>query len=287
MTLVRDVGRFLERDADGSFVNPAQQGAVQDEWRPALDAVTAACRREAGPAFHSFYVRGSVACGTAVQGSSDLDTVLVLEDGAGERRPDWQLALSERLLAVHPFITDIEVVVLGRGALLAAVTDPRGAGPVMAQWCFLLALWGRCLDGTDLLPALGRFRPGPATAYVLCSLPPDLRRFEQRLAAARGAVPSPSVEADLRRLCVWTCKKLLRAGAELAMLRDGRFTRDLAPCARRFAEHLPPYTDAAHRLLEMAIEPPSDLGVLERMVRELEPVLRREAEAAGLSLEAG
>ena len=155
---------------------------------------------------------------------------------------------------------------LGRGALLAAAADPRAAGPVMAQWCFLLALWGRCLDGTDLLPRLGRFRPGPETAYVMCSLPADLRRFEQRLAAARAGLPSPSAEAELRRLCVWTCKKLLRAGAELAMLHDGRFTRDLTPCARRFAERLPHCADAARHLLRIAIEPSSDLDVLERMV---------------------
>lgn len=281
----REVGRFLELGPDGFYRSAAVDTELQPEWRPALATLAAECRARAGASFDGFYVRGSVASATAVAGSSDLDTVLVVDDDVGERRPAWQLALSDRLLAAHPFITELEVVVLGRRALLKAVADPRAAGPVMAQWCFLVAMWGRCLDGADLVPALGRFRPGPGVAYVMCYLPVDLRTFEARLAAARAGPSSPEVEAKLRRLCVWTCKKLLRSGAELAMLRDGRFTRDLAPCARRFAERLPEWAGAAEQLLQWAVEPPSDLRGLEGLVRTLEPVLVAVARSEGLALE--
>lgn len=282
MTVIRDVGRFLELEPRGFFLNPAVDTDLQDDWRPALATMTAACRREAGDDFHSFYVRGSVACGAAVKGSSDLDTVLVLDDDRAERRPEWQHPLAALVTADSPFITDVEVVVLGRGALLRAVTDPQGAGPVTAQWCFLLAVWGRCLEGTNMLPELGRFRPGSGVAYVLRSLPLDLREFEERLAKLRAETPSPRVEAELRRLCVWTCKKLLRAGAELAMLRDGRFTRDLAPSARRFATALPEHAAVAQQLLQWVIQPPVDLAALEQAARELGPVLHRAARDAGI-----
>lgn len=287
VTVIREVGRFLEIDERGWFVSAARIEDLQEEWRPALDTLTEACRREVGDALHSFYVRGSVACGVAVQGSSDLDTVLVVHDDEGERRPAWQHPVATAVLAQSPFVTDVEVVVVGRGALLRSVVDPRGAGPVTDQWRFLLALWGRCLAGTDMLPELGRFRPGPEVAYVLRSLPTDLREFEARLAKARVQPSSPAVEAELRRLCVWTCKKLLRSGAELAMLQDGRFTRDLAPCSQRFAKRLPEHADTARRLLEWAIQPPNGPAALEhamtqldRIVTELEPVLTRAARDA-------
>jgi hypothetical protein len=284
VTVIRDHGRFLDTDEHGWFLSPARHAEVQEAWRPALAELTAGCRDEIGAGFHSFYVRGSVACGTAVTGSSDLDAVIVVDDDEGERRPAWQHPLAARVLAGSPFITDVEVVVLGRGALAAAL-DPRAAAPVMAQWCFLLAVWGRCLEGTDLVPALGRFRPGHEVAYVVRSLPSDLRQFEARLAKVRAAGPSPAALAELQRLCVWTCKKLLRSGAELAMLDDGRFTRDLAPCSRRFAQRLPEHAATARALLEWAIVPPTDLAPLEQIVQRLEPTLARAAEEAGLVLD--
>ena len=131
-----NIGGFLETDSEGWPVHPGAGRSLQDEWRPALEKVAATCRSESGGRFHSFYVRGSVACGTAVRGSSDLDTVLLVDDDLGERRPDWQYPLEADVLAESPFITDVEVVVLGRGALLAATADSASAGPVMAQWCF-------------------------------------------------------------------------------------------------------------------------------------------------------
>ena len=146
---------------------------------------------------------------------------------------------------------------------------------------FLLALGARCLEGEDIVPALGRFRPGPDIAYVLRSLPPSMRTFEARLARARADVPSDEVQRELRALCTWTCKKLLRSGAELAMLTDGRFTRDLGPCTRQLAKELPDFADTARQLLEWAIEPVEELSGLQQVVRELEPVLALSAREKG------
>ncbi len=285
MPVIRDIGSFLETDAEGWLLHPGTGRALQEEWVPALETMKSTCRREAGAGFHSFYVRGSVACGTAIKGSADLDTVLLVDDDLGERRPEWQHPLAVNVIAQSPFITDVEVVVLGRGGLLAATADPAGAGPVMAQWCFLLALGARCLVGEDVLPELGRFRPGPEIAYVLRSLPPSMRIFEARLTQARAKMPSDEGQHELHSLCSWTCKKLLRSGAELAMLTDSRFTRDLGPCASQLANHLPEFADTARQLLEWAIEPPDDLAGLEQVVRELEPVLTGAAVEKGLMLD--
>lgn len=285
VSVIKDIGGFLAEDAAGWLINPATGRTLQEEWRPAVQRVASTCRQEAGTGFDSFYVRGSVACGTAVKGSSDLDILLLLDDDAGERRPEWQHLLAERVLTESPFITDLEVVVLGRGALRAAVVDPERAGPVMAQWCFLLALGSRCLEGENILPELGRFRVGPEIAYVIRSLPPSLRVFEARLAHARAESPSHEVNEDLRVLCTWTCKKLLRAGAEIAMLTDPRFTRDLGPCAQQLGKRFPELADTAQQLLEWAIDPPYDLSGLERVVRKLEPVLTHSAIESGLILD--
>lgn len=275
-----DLGGFLASDTDGWLVNQAHGSELQDDWRPALDALVAAARAEEGDTFHSVYVRGSVAAGQGVHGSSDLDLVVLVDDEAGERRPGWQVPLGERLIAAAPFITDIEVVVLGRATLLAAAADLRGAQPVMAQWVFLLAVGARCVAGEDILSRLPRFRTGTDTAFVLRSLPVAMREFESRLAAAR-------TDVALRKLCAWTCKKLLRSGAELAMLDDHRFTRDLGPSARQLAARLPDHAEAARQLLAWAIDPPTDLAPLAALARVLEPALVNEALARGVVMDAG
>jgi hypothetical protein len=278
----RTLGRFLEVDADGWLVNPAGGAALQPAWVPALQTLTTACRQRAGEAYDSFYVRGSVAAGAAVPGSSDLDTVLLLEDSRGERRPEWAHAVAATLLQEHPFLLDVEVVVLGHSALLEARRHPERADPVLAQWCFLLALGGRCLDGRDVLEDLGRYRGGPEVAFVLRGLPRTMREFERRWTDLGATPPGPEAEATRRKLVAWTCKKLLRAGAELAMLRDGRFTRDLAPCARRLGERLPRFTGLADQLLHWAIDPDAEAPGLDTVVAELEPALLAEARAEGL-----
>ena len=53
-----------------------------------------------------------------------------------------------------------------------------------------------------------------------------------------------------------------------------------APCSLRFAQRLPELAQTAHTLLEWAIKPPTELGPLEEVVRQLEPVLTRAAEEA-------
>lgn len=264
---------ILANDADGFLLNAAIGAQTQPDWEPALRALLTSCKREVGAAFHSFYVRGSVACGTAYKGSSDLDAVLVLDDALGERRPDWAARAGDALVAAHPFITEIEVVVLGRQALIAAASSPGSRGPVMAQWCFLLGLFGRCLEGESVLDALGRFRAGPECAFVLRHLPRDLVVFEQRRASGG------------KKLCVWTAKKLLRAAGELRMLDDHRFTRDLGPCARRFAEVFPDEAATGEQLLRWAIAPVEDLGPLAGVAARIGPRLAQAAEARGLTLD--
>lgn len=286
MALDREWGRYLEADGAGWLVNAAAGAVTQPDWRPVLADLVEACRRRVGPGYRATCVRGSVACGTAIKGSSDLDLVVLIDDDAGERRPAWQADLEAKLLVDHPFVTDLEVVVLGRGALAEARRDEAAAGPITAQWRFLLALFARTLDGEDLLPGLGRFRAGPAIAYVMKHLPVDLAGFATRLAALRAAPEGPATRAARKKLSTWTVKKLLRAGAELAMLRDGRFTRDLAPCARRLAARLPEHAALADRLLERAIHPPDDdLAEVEEAVRTLGPALGKAARDAGLTLE--
>lgn len=280
MRVIRDdIGGFFAADADGWITNPAVGTELQSDWRPALDLMIAAARAETGDAFHSFYVRGSVSCGHAVRGSSDLDTVLLVDDAGGERRPAWQVPLGERVVAQFPFITDTEVVVLGRRTLLAAAADLRAAHPVMAQWVFLLATGARCLAGDDVLPALGRFRAGPDIAFVLRNLPAAMDEFAGRLASVR-------TDAERQKLCAWMCKKLLRSGAELAMLDDPRFTRDLGPSARQLAARLPDYATAARQLLTWAVDPPTDLAPLATLARELARAIERAARERGVVMDA-
>lgn len=268
------LGRFHDTDAEGWLRNPAHQAALQPEYAPVLERMAAGCKGAAGASFHSFYVRGSVAAGRAVVGSSDLDTVLVVDDDEGERRPPWTDQLCWTTRRVAPHIPDAEVVVLGARALRAAAADLAGAAPAIAQWVFLLVTGARCLAGDDLLEDLGRFRADHQACFVARSLAGVRVDFDQRLAAL-GDSAAPE---DLQRLASWMAKKLLRAGAELAMLEDGRYTRDLAPAAAQMRWRFPALHDELDPLLTLALDPPSEPGPWADRLRRIADHLVEDAE---------
>jgi len=248
------------------------------------------------------YLRGSAARGRAAAGVSDLDLVVLHWDfdalaGAGEDgqeeapllRAQLEAAFAREGAAARGPWTKVEFRTLAvdpRGALAPAAraqeagrAPPAGFRPPAADvpWAHVLKTQAACVAGWDLPralpPAAATWRPVALDAGLPRRLARALGRAEELRAAGR-----PGAAAAALR---WGLKRLVRAAAELAVLRgvSRRPSRDLFWCAAEARRAFPPYAGHLRSAAELAVQPRlagADLDAASRACLVLGAWLRAE-----------
>ncbi|WP_415920034.1 hypothetical protein [Tateyamaria sp. SN6-1] len=221
---------LLIPDADG-FVTPrAAPDALQTPWRAPLDHIAQACRGVCGPAFHSLYVRGSVAVGQAREHISDIDAVVLTRAPVPGLDKRWRDALSDRIVRKWRFVHSVEVMPLTKAELFRS-----------AILSALLKTQAFCHAGQDVVPDLPRCRLGLDLMFESWTLPNDI-------ALARGLQSTP--KAHQARM--WVAKKIIRSSFELVMQDAGFYTRDLSVCRAQFLRKHPDHAPLMRHGFEMA-----------------------------------
>ena len=164
-------------------------------------------------------------------------------------------------------------------ALEAGRAPPAGFRPPAADvpWAHVLKRQATCVAGWDLPralpPAAATWRPVALDAGLLRRLARALGRAEELRAAGR-----PGAAAAALR---WGLKRLVRAAAELAVLRgvSRRPSRDLFWCAAEARRAFPPYAGHLRSAAELAVQPRlagADLDAASRACLVLGAWLRAE-----------
>ncbi len=221
---------------------PSGSGVVRMEspWADAIEQVVERFRSELGDSLHSFYVRGSVASGAAVEGVSDLDTFAVLAPDGREIDPvrfdQCTKSLNASITARYP-VTRVEFDLVP----YATVTEGRGF------YAFALKTESACVYGTDLSDVVAPFRLGPEVAF-------QTRFFRKHLETFRREYPNEP-EEDKAEFVSWLARRFLRLGMELVMEDEGRYSRDLWPSYESFSAWYPVEAGSMLRALELAVDP--------------------------------
>lgn len=245
-------------DAEGHVVREASMAHVVPPWTAIVDDIVAAYVTACGPGLVGVYLRGSVPAGHAVPGLSDIDAFGLIEPaGAAPIRwadVPWADAFNARLRARHE-------VAIGADLAIATFDDRLGARAPGVQ--MVLATQSVCVHGRDVIPSITtRYRPGPAMMLHLPWLALELGALEAL--ATRGA------GADaIRRQCRALMKVMIRAGFELVMAAEQRYTTSLYWCQRSFARHHPDQAAAMERALFLYLNPSGDAGVVLALARDL------------------
>ncbi len=196
-----------------------------------------------GDRLHSFYLRGSVPRGRAIAGLSDLDSLAVTHQPLTETEQVSLQQLSRQLSRRYLFCRRVEIAHQARTAILTS------------GWAAVLATQGLHLWGENLLPALPPAYPGPDLMSHLPTLERDLARA---IADLRQLDPRALDYASrVRARGSWLARRLVRAGFELVMAREGQFTRDLGLCYERFAAYYPERAPQMESALQLALRPTS------------------------------
>lgn len=262
MRPIAPLGSYLKQDSRGFIINEASLEKIRPPWNEALEELKRAYRSNLKERLHSIYVRGSVPLGEAVEEVSDVDTfALIYPDGREFvlwERVSWEDELWENIRERYSRVADIEAA--------TATFDERlrEKNPGLAM---LIQTQSVCLYGQDISAGLGSFRPGPEMMLDYSRLRPTLYSFREKL-KERGL----ATESE----CKSVLKRIIRAGFDLVMEREGRYTPALYLCYRSFAKYYPEREAEMRRALELYLNPPVQVEVLSAFVESFGRWLEQE-----------
>ncbi len=260
---IQEIGSYLEVNDQGFLVNPASINKIQPEWRPAVDEILNAYKEKCGDVLHSVYLRGSVAKGAAVPFVSDIDTFAYVNLTKEQIRNgmidlSWIESLQNSLKAKYPFVQGFEIYI---DPLAHAMKDK------------ITLLQSVCLCGEDITKEVSEMKVGRELFGHMYAFEKDLAGFEEW-------IKETHTPEEIQEECVWLMKRFLRTGLELTLERAGKYTRDLYPCYKVFAEYYPEKDTMMKEVLRLAINPSNDIESLKSVVKDFGGWMLKEAQKA-------
>ena len=253
-------GTFLKADSEGFLFSDANVEKIRWPWTDALEFARRVEVDRLGECLHSLYLRGSVACGTALEGRSDLDLFAVLhhEDSAAGSSGPWPKKNLAEFYAQFPFVTSLETSHI----TLAAVHGP------FHYYRFMMNVSAVCVWGEDLLPEIPRYKADAPIAEEWFRVFPHLvDNFVEDL-------HNSNEEERTKHLCHDMMKAFLRTGMFLVMRRHNGYTRDLYPSYLCFSKYYPDKAPTMQRCLEFAVNPIADVHILRPFVTDFAQWIR-------------
>ncbi|OQR64806.1 nucleotidyltransferase [Streptomyces maremycinicus] len=255
-------------DPLGHIAREGSLARVTDAFRPVVVAARERIPGVFGARLHSAYLYGSIPRGTAREGRSDLDLLVVLrEEPTDADRADGR-ALDAALDREFPQIDGGGTLLVGHARVLSDL-ERHDLGWFLACLCTPLL-------GEDLAAHLPRYRPDSLLARETNGdLALVLPRWRDRIASA-GDSPE-----TLRPLVRFMSRHLVRTAFTLVMPRWNGWTSDLYEMAEVFGAYYPRRAEQLRAAAVLGYEPsgcgPSgDRAVLASYVDDLGPWLAEE-----------
>ena len=238
------------------MLNPCAWDHLADHWAPAIEYLREKVQQKLGESLHSYWLRGSLARGTAVDGISDIDTFAIVHSDESLR---WEEAvfksqLQSQMQTQFPFAGDLELY------CSAYHTNFAQHYPQLAM---IIKTQSLCLIGEDIRPNLPSFRPGRAMMLNWRWVEEDLNDFLKK---------SEPKEEDVRAIC----KILIRVSFELVMERENKYTNDLYICCQAFERYYPEQATLIWELLSCFLNPKENKTRTRTLISEIGSFLVHE-----------
>lgn len=261
---IKRTGSFLELDACGHVIKVASSARFQEAWKPLIQETRDFYLRECGRTLHSVYVRGSAAKGMAEEGVSDLDTICILRGPVDLNETARSTFLADMRVR-YPFCLGVELELVPMAELVDP--DPRGGRNV---WLGIIRTNAACIAGEDLTPTIAPFSLNDMVGYsrnLQGNLEEELPRYLEE---------DRDDSEEISWSCRWAMRRILRAGFELGMFEEQRWTNDLYLCWESFARHYPERASLMRETLELALNPVGDATLIARHVAQWTPWIYNE-----------
>jgi len=250
---IKPTGTYLYTNNEGYLVPEVSAEKIQQEYKPALEDMIHACKKHYEDNLHSVYVRGSIAKGAAIPDVSDVDGMIVLRSVVSTEEKEWLADFRESMKQKYPFITKFEMAHYAADSFIDFSRRDR----------VVLKLQSLCLYGTDIRGNIENLKPGKETVLHAHNLNEEVENLMIKFDT------QSFTDANLKNWCSWIMKRILRTGHELVAERSQRFTRDLYRCWEGFAEYYPEKKDEMYHVLDLAINPTTDIQKISKTMASI------------------
>lgn len=230
------LGRFLQVDSKGFIVPDVSLASIQPHWRPLVDHATK--RLMAIPGVTAVYIRGSIPRGLAQDGYSDADFLCPTDSNDCRIGPEVE-ALDRELQSLFPQCRGLEVSNL-TPQKLAHINECQ----TRPYQHMLLKTQALCLAGPDICTTIVPFSPDVEMVSHTFHLERDFAEY------LKWQTEEGANIAEVRR---WMSRRIVRAGLEITLNRQLRFTRDLYLCYEVFSEFYPQHQQTMFTILQNAL----------------------------------
>ena len=253
---------FIKSNQLGFLLNEASEENIENPWDIAVSEAKLTLLQQFGTLIRSIYVQGSVARGEAVQGSSDLDIIAIVNDSLSEPYTSFASALSKELTARYPFMTKLDLLLVPYKDLF------KSRRALMTK--FVIKTQGVCIYGEDIAPFIRPYKADSRTIFQLFMIKKDIITAIKNIKASK-------TQAETDHWCRWIMRKLLRTGFELVLLREKKYPLGLYTCYKIFSNYYPERESEMRTTLTYAISPPIKQKIA-RHLNQFAPWMIREAE---------
>ncbi len=206
----------------------------QPEYQPVVDDLVRFIRGGVGKNLHSIYVYGSVANKCAKKGLSNLDVVVVTQQGEIENRATVMNSIKWRFKQSFPFVREISLQTVD----VATVTDLEN----IFVWGFILRHLAVCVHGENLGECFGDFETNWEIAKNWnMDVEEWISVYRKKIAEAKTLNEQIFHQSTI-------AKKLLRASYSLIMYKDKRWFNHPIACGQAFLHYHPEKQKEVERL---------------------------------------
>ena len=245
-------GYFFELDKNGFIVNPSSLDKIDEDWMtPINDAV-----KEILKYFDFFvryiYVRGSVARGTAVKNTSNLNIIAVITVNTPEDvitdSGVFLLETKKKILQNNSFIKDLRINIYKTKNIFDNI-----------EGCWHMFNDAICVYKNSQFDIIS---PKVKINEYLITY---LYHLENYLLVFDDICNSKSDEKQICDLCIAFMKIVIRSAFELTIIPEGKYCKDLYLCCKTFIKYYPEKEEEIMEVLNLAINPTSDIEEIKRI----------------------
>lgn len=248
----------IHQNSDGKLYLPEDRINIQNEYKPAIDAVTNFFRKLNNKNIHSIYLRGSIVFGLGIKNSSDIDFFVITVKPLTDFDKSIIKKNMNKINREYSFITKFDFGYFNLDKILSMKEN------------VLLKLSSICILGDDIKPKIKDPSPGKEITISLSLLEGEVEKTKQEIEA--GIYD----KTNTKDMCVWIMKRIVRSGLEIVSEREKCFTRDLGLCFELFSKHYPDKKEFMKKALTLALTPTNNTVEIKKIFDSLANWLVKE-----------
>lgn len=253
---IKRTGKFHIVNNIGEIQNSSIIPIQQSEYKTVLDEIKNEILSHFKNNVHSIYIRGSVAKGIAIPFVSDMDFVVLLKNKA-VNIDDFEIITDEKIRTKYHFVNGIEFFFITQDD----VSDSKIQ--------FLLKTQCGCIFGNNIIEKIRNFNIGKDAYSHSGDFNKDVQNITEELKTEEN-------EDEIKSICSWIMKRIIRTSFETVMIKDNSYTRDLYLNYEVFCKYHPNKEMEMRKALLLAINPTNNKAEITSTINGLFDYIQNE-----------